>query len=172
MTATEAATLLGEMTATWPQRALTKPEADVWRRTLGGLGIEAARQAVDELRAESDWMPTHHQVVKRAQDVARRLAGATERIGRGETKSERCKDCDGTGWTFVPVVGGAEAVARCSCSKGQVKAEHRSGCTCLSCSYGPERARRVRAGEDGWERQPDQAHPLALVPPDDEGERF
>ncbi len=64
--------ILAEMTASWPQRELTKPEVLVWRRTLASLDYEACRSVVQTLREAADWFPTHHQVVESTRALQRR----------------------------------------------------------------------------------------------------
>jgi hypothetical protein len=76
----EAARVVAEITATWPQRAMTDPEIAVWRQTLLPIPLEAGLVAVSELRAVHDWTPSHHQFLIAAQAVARRLALSTPRL--------------------------------------------------------------------------------------------
>lgn len=67
---------------------------------------------------------------------------------RGPLSPQVCAFCDGTGWEVVPVVGQAEAVRRCWCQRSE-EDEHKSGCSCLACSYGPRRAGSINRGTDG-----------------------
>lgn len=86
MTPKEVAELLAEMTATWPQREMTKPEAMVWHDDLKGRQAHLACQAVRDLRTVCDWLPTHSQFISAYQAAARREA--LERPGLPEAPPE------------------------------------------------------------------------------------
>lgn len=70
----EAAQVLAEMTATWPQRELSPPEIQLWLNEFKALRAETTLTAVRELRNVCDWLPTHSQFISSYQAVSRREA--------------------------------------------------------------------------------------------------
>lgn len=136
------------MQASWRQE-LTDDQLLVWADTLADLPFEPARQAVRTLRKTIDYLPTHHQLI----DATKREA----RIGALSTRSADvrppCSRCDGTGWAWVAVAGGVDAVTRCRCTAGGPRdANHPGGCTCRACHYGADQAAAIAAGVDGFSR--------------------
>lgn len=74
MTPKDAARVLAEMTATWPQRELSPPEVQLWVDEFRPLRAETTLTAIRELRKVCDWLPTHSQFVFSYQAVSRREA--------------------------------------------------------------------------------------------------
>lgn len=74
MNQNQAAQVLAEMTATWPQREITPPEIQLWIGEFKPLRAETALSAVRELRKVCDWLPTHGQFLSSYQAVSRREA--------------------------------------------------------------------------------------------------
>lgn len=153
----EAARVLAEMTATWPQKKLTDGETAIWRETLAPFPVDAGLMAVAELRTKHDWLPTHRQFVEAATDAARRQR-STRAIGPGdEPLPSICGLCGDTGWREVDVIGRSlDAVERCKCSKGKTLdtgldegKKHPERCNCHACRYGPVQARQLRIAPRG-----------------------
>lgn len=143
MRADEAKQMIRYMASTWNTK-LDDPQAVVvWVETLAQFPAYPVRQAITELRAELDWMPTHRQLTDRTRSVLRRTADERG-LDSGEVPRV-CELCEGTRWE--PAMGGG--VVRCRCQKDRDAKECRNGCTCLRCHYGPERAAMIRAGLDG-----------------------
>lgn len=133
MTGSEAARIVAEMTAIWGQRELSRPETAAWRDTLMPVDVEVATAAVQWLKSEHDWFPTHNQFLIVAQEVARRFA-LQRALPAGPLKE--CELCGDTGWREVD----SKSVERCRCSigqRGQANGQsHRSGCSCFACYHG------------------------------------
>lgn len=85
MSPQECAELIAEMSATWPQREMTKPEQRIWHDELKGRQVHLARQAVRDLRTTCDWLPTHNQFIAAYQSVARREALARPALPEAPT---------------------------------------------------------------------------------------
>lgn len=143
MRADEAKQMLRYMASTWNTKMDDPQAVVVWVETLAQYPAHPVRLAINELRAELDWMPTHAQMTTRVHSVLRRTADVRG-IDSGEAPRV-CELCEGTTWE--PAMGGG--VVRCRCQKDKQAKECRNGCTCLKCHYGPERYSRIKAGIDG-----------------------
>lgn len=115
----ECARTIAEMTASWPQKAMSQPETVIWRNVLVDVDYEVAQQAIDELRREVDWQPTIHQFVEAARDVQRRRASASA-SRRGVTAGApiSCQQCGDEGWTCVGDRSLREDWLVCVCEAG------------------------------------------------------
>lgn len=142
MNAAEATTLIAEMAATWPQKEITAPEAAVWRQTLSPWPVQMARKVVADLRGESQWLPTHATFIERVSELARRQPSERELPA-----PKVCEQCGNTGW--VDYDASKKIVRRCGCSKGQVPQDHKPGCTCSACAYGPDKLASYHSGRIG-----------------------
>lgn len=166
MNAMEARSLMVQMTASWSQRELTKPEREIWLETLEAIPYGPARLAVSDLRKALDWMPTHHQFAEAVDSATKRIASSGNRaLPAGDRKPWECGLCGNGGWMECATISGEPAVTRCRCDKGRVSTEHPNGCTCMACHYGPEDAARIRAG---WSFRSEKPHPLSAVGADRE----
>lgn len=145
MDTTEQSTLLDEMQRSWPIRPLEPGEAELWFATLAPLAFDSTRQAVAELRTAQDWMPTHRELVTAAHHHARIASLATHSHAPSQ---EPCGLCDGGAWAKAGVYGGVDAVVRCRCTGSAPPSSHRTGCSCRTCYYGPERAADIAMGND------------------------
>lgn len=92
MNQTEAAQVLAEMTAMWPQRELTAPEVQMWVTEFRPLRAATSLTAIRDLRKVCDWLPTHREFLSSYQAVSRREALAQSSIPEstsGVTSKER-----------------------------------------------------------------------------------
>lgn len=147
---------IAELIASFPNASKLDPvQASIWRDTLAGLDYEATRSAIRLLRAEQDWMPTHHQLTGMA-------AAAIRRLPAPEEVPARCGLCDGSGWETRMTVANVEAVVRCRCYRPPPE-EHGAKCSCRACYYGADRAKTIADGRDGMGRR-HEPDPLRLPP--------
>jgi len=149
---TQAKATMGRMVVIWPNKALSRLEAEEWNTTLARLRPEAVSEALELLKSEQEFWPSHHQVLMLARDAERRLADrqATE---RGIGPPLVCGLCDGTEWEPAEVHCEAEAVVRCR-SSPRPEGDHAAGCSCLVCHYGAREAARIRMGWHNRESRP------------------
>ncbi len=149
----EAQRVVNEMIDSFRQR-MSEAQIVVWLETLAPLPFDAGLRAVKELRLAQDFLPTHHEFLVAAQDLARRMAAGRALPAAPEPPPEACELCGGTGWRPVIVNDRElEAVDRCKCSKGRLVNrgldegyEHPKACNCHVCKLGVPEARRMRSG--------------------------
>ena len=144
MTRDETLAVLAHMGAAWPKPPLQPEQVEVWVLHMADVDCGLAKAAAIELEAEEEFFPRIVRFRTRCSDLARRRAAARG-IGPGDVPRV-CELCAGTGWMPVATTTPG-SVGRCRCRP--VPSEHRSGCACMDCAYGPERAARIRAGQDG-----------------------
>lgn len=148
MTPDETLAVLAHMAGAWPKPVLTPEQVEVWVTHMAEVDRGLAKAAALELEAEEEFFPRIVRFRSKCADVARRRA-STHGIGTGEAPRV-CELCEGTGWMLEPT-GAADSVRWCRCQPPPPT--HASACSCMDCTYGPERAGRIRAGRDGVERQ-------------------
>lgn len=92
MNAREAAVVLAEIQATWPQRAIDEAQTVVWLETLATVeSLDLARAARRRLKESLDWPPSHHEFLSAVRDERKATA---QRSGVGRSP-EPCRECDG-----------------------------------------------------------------------------
>lgn len=145
--------VLDYLTASFRQE-MTDAQVVPWVETLVQVDQHTAFTTIRELRQTQDWLPTHHEFLAAASSVIRRWDAAHE-VAAGEAP-DACALCQGTGWqgAGAPYVLSSGTVRRCACRGPSDRRQadpdkHHSGCTCLSCHYGADRASVIRAGRDG-----------------------
>ncbi len=149
MTDLEAAHVVAEMAAIWPQRSLSSPEVAAWKETLASMPADAAKQAMAEFKTEKDWPPTHNQFVTAVQRIARLQASSR---ALPAVPLEVCELCDDTGWREALKPDGYSEVSPCRCSAGRRnnhEGSHASDCSCHRCHYGD----RVPSRREGVSQQ-------------------
>jgi hypothetical protein len=144
MTRDETLAVLAHMAGAWPKPALQPEQVEVWVAHMGDVDADIAEATALELEAEEEFFPRIVRFRSRCADVARRRA-STRGLGSGEAPRE-CELCHGTGW-MEERTAVAGSTRRCRCKP--ITGEHRPGCTCMDCTYGVQRADRIRAGQDG-----------------------
>lgn len=149
MTPAEAAQILTELAATWPQRALDDAQVAVWCDTLKGVSIDAGRAGLRRLRESLDFPPSHHEFLVAAQEEGRRLA-ARNHLAAGEKGP--CRECNDDQWVTLgnPGFGAVPTVRPCSrCmpvqfvrwGEGHMAAGHRCA-ECTDIAKGSSETRR------------------------------
>lgn len=72
MTEQEADLIIAKLTAVWPQRTMSPPQAGEWHDVLHHFDYPVAVEAVEALRTVHDWLPTHRQFCDAAAAIIRR----------------------------------------------------------------------------------------------------
>lgn len=113
MRSAEAAAVLAEIRATWPNRVIDEAQGLVWMDTLAPVPIDAARAAVKRLRQGLDFAPSHHEFLEAAQIEGRRIAQANA-LPDGERGP--CPECHDDEFVTLgaPSFGAVPTVRPCS----------------------------------------------------------
>lgn len=166
------------MAATWPGE-LTEDRIAVWTDTLADVRPGHAREAIRNLKRVKTFLPSHAEFFEAVEAIIHREATQQEEIEAGATGGTLCPDCDGNLWIEVDRVGQGHVVRCERCNPAPktknpdgTAVEHKSGCTCMICHYGPKRAALIRVGRDGLgPRRKVENEDLPPPPPDERYEK-
>jgi hypothetical protein len=155
--------MVAYMAATW-RHEFTESELVIWAETFDGVKPAHAREAFRNLKLVKTFLPSHAEFFEAVEAVGHREALIQQEIESGERGSIICPDCDGNLWVEVDR-GGQGHVVRCErCNpEPPVKnpdgspVEHKAGCSCGRCAYGPKRLAAIRAGRDGMSPRRDRS---------------
>lgn len=155
MNAEQAKEVLRYITATW-RIEMTDDQAASWMETLADVLPGHAREAVRNLKRVKTIVPNHAEFFEAVEAIAHRLDVEQQEIESGETGGTICPECDGNGWVEVDRVGQGHVIRCPRCNPEAPRRapdgspiQHKSGCSCSRCHYGPKRYAAILAGRDG-----------------------
>lgn len=162
MTPDECGAVLQYMVATWPHRELDEQQVAVWLETFAPVRPAWAREAIRNLKRVKTFMPSHAEFYEAVEAIEHREAVMHEERMLAEPGGSVCV-CDGNGWIIVDRVGQGH-VERCEKCNPAPRThapngepiEHKAGCSCGRCYYGPKRLRAIQSGRDGMPSRSEQ----------------
>lgn len=146
--------VLKAMAATWPGE-ITDDRIVAWIDTLRDMLPAHAREAIRNLKRVKTFLPSHAEFFEAVDAIKHRESLEHEERMLAEPGGSVC-ECGGNGWVEVDRIGQGhvERCPRCNAEPARRDEEgnpieHKAGCTCGRCHYGPKRYAIIQTGRDG-----------------------